>query len=62
MGDFWLSIHANPGTGNDFSETTAALLAAPYHSNRMTLNELAMAHGARLYVQVSKKLLTVVSL
>ena len=34
-------------------------LAAPCHSNRMILNESAMAHGAALHAQVARKFLAV---
>jgi amidohydrolase len=37
-------------------------LAAPCHSNRMILNESAMAHGAALHAQVARKFLTVTKL
>ena len=37
-------------------------LAAPCHSNRMILNESAMAHGAALHVQVARNFLTVTKL
>lgn len=36
-------------------------LAAPCHSNRMILNESAMAHGAALHAQVARNFLTEVS-
>jgi len=37
-------------------------LAAPCHSNRMILNESAMAHGAALHAQVARNFLTVTKL